>query len=264
MAFPPVVHDVFESVRFGRVLFAEIVPPPRDEPCRYCRPFEPAGRGAPHRAHFSDPNAAVRAILSPLDRGASVDAIVLGGAGDPLRHRGLGAILRRLRGQVHMGAVVLTAGHELRDRDVRREAGEAGMVVVWMPALEDRSEPADAYEREQGFERHVEAVASLRRETTVAIALELPVHPGMNDGSRSREAWHHAAERIRPDRLFVVPAPGATGPDLPRALEDMRAAFPRAAGAFLDDGTLVDRRCFCGVAEEPETGVEESGQLPAS
>jgi hypothetical protein len=246
MAFPPVVHDVVESVRFGRVLFAEIVPPPPGDVCRYCRAFGPA----PRRVHYSDPNAAVRAILSPLDRGASVDAVVLGGPGDPLRHRGIGAILRRLRAQAHLGAVVLTTGEGLQDRDVRREAGEAGLVVVWMPALEDRTEPGNAYEREQAFERHTEAVASLRRDTTVAIALELPVRPGLNDGQRSREAWRHAAERIRPDRLFVVPAPGATGPDLPRALEDLRAAFPRAAGAFLDDGTIVDRRCFCGVTEE--------------
>jgi wyosine [tRNA(Phe)-imidazoG37] synthetase (radical SAM superfamily) len=251
MAFPPVVHEVVESVRFGRVLFAEIVPPPaKGERCRYCRGLVSAERAVPRRAHFSDPAACVRAILSPLDRGAAVDAVVLGGAGEPMRHRGIGAILRRLRGQAHLGAIVLTTGAELRDRDVRREAAEAGLVVVWMPALEDRSEPGDAYDRERAFEHHVEAVASLRRDTTVAIALELPIRPGLNDGARSRVAWRHAAERIRPDRLFIVPAPGAVERELPQALEDMRAAFPRAAGAFLDDGTIVDRRCFCGVSDE--------------
>jgi len=252
MAFPSVVHDVVESVRFGRTLFAEVSPPPPEggQPCRYCRGLLAATAPIPKRAHFSDPGAAVRAILDPLDRGASVEAIVLGGAGEPLRHRGLGAILRRLRAQVHLGGVVLTTGASLRDRDARREAAEAGLVAVWMPALEDRSERGDSYARAEAFERHVETVASLRRETSVPIALELPVRPGLNDGPRSREAWRQAADRIRPDRIFVVPAPGVEDPEMPAALEEIRALLPRGAGAFLDDGTVVDRRCFCGVFED--------------
>lgn len=255
MAFPPVVHDVVESVRFGRVLFAEVTPPPvSGERCRYCRGLAASDARLPSRAHFSDPSAAVRTILSPLERGASVDAIVLGGAGEPLRHRGIGAILRRLRAQSHLGAVLLTAGVLLRDRDVRREAAEAGLVVVWMPALEDRSEGGDSFARREAFERHVEAVASLRRETSTPVALELPVRPGVNDGPVSRDAWHRAAERIRPDRLFVIPAPGAASRDLPEALEALRGAFPQQAGAFLDDGTIVDRRCFCEVAARESSG----------
>jgi wyosine [tRNA(Phe)-imidazoG37] synthetase (radical SAM superfamily) len=246
MSFPSVVHDVVESVRFGRALFAEVAPPPlAAERCRYCRGLLDAAAAAPSRAHFSDPQAAVRSILGPLERGASVEAVVLGGGGEPLRHRGIGAILRRIRTQAHLGAVVLTNGAPLRDRDVRREAAEAGFVVVWLPALEDRSEPHDAYERAQAFERQVETVASLRRESPVAIGLELPVHPGLNDGPRSRAAWLRAAERIRPDRIFVVPAARADERDLPGALEEVRAALPRGSGAFLDDGTIVDRRCFC-------------------
>ena len=250
MAFPPVVHDVVESVRFGRVLFAEVSPPPPPgEPCRYCRGLAAAGAALPSRAHFSDPSAAVRAILSPLERGASVDAIVLGGAGEPLRHRGIGALLRRLRAQSHLGAVVLTTGVLLRDRDVRRESAEAGLVVVWMPALEDRSEPGDDFARREAFERQVEAVASLRRETSASVALEIPVRPGLNDGPASRDAWLAALDRIRPERIFLVPAPGVTSADLPAALEKLRTAFPRQAGAYLDDGTIVDRRCFCETTE---------------
>jgi wyosine [tRNA(Phe)-imidazoG37] synthetase (radical SAM superfamily) len=254
MSFPPVVHDLTESVRFGRALFAEVSPPPvAGERCRYCRGLALGASAPPSRAHFSDPSAAVRAILSPLDRGASVDALVLGGGGEPLRHRGIGAILRRIRAQSHLGAIVLTSGAPLADRDVRREAAEAGLVVVWLPSSEDRSEPGDPYQRAQAFERHVEAVASLRRDTPVEIALELPVRPGLNDGPRPRDAWLAAAERIRPERLFLVPASGVRDPELPASLEELRAAFPRAAGAFLDDGTIVDRRCFC--APVPQAGV---------
>ncbi len=259
MAFPPVLHDVVESVRFGRALFAEIAPPPAEGRCRYCRGLLAEGAALPSRAHFSDSSAAVRAILAPLDRGASVESIVLGGAGEPLRHKGFGAILRRIRTQVHLGAVVLTNGVLLRDRDVRREAAEAGLLVVWLPALKDRSEPGDPYAREQAWERHVETIASLKREASVPVALELPIRPGLNDGAASRDAWKHAVARIRPDRIFVIGAPGADDPELPAALEETRRALGRRAGAFLDDGTIVDRRCFCGVVDARHGADTASG-----
>lgn len=260
MAFPPVIHDVVESVRFGRALFAEIAPPPAEGRCRYCRGLLPEGAPVPSRAHFSDPSAAVRSILAPLDRGASVEAIVLGGAGEPLRHRGLGAILRRIRAQVHLGAVVLTNGVLLRDRDVRREAAEAGLLVVWLPALQDRSEPGDGYARQQAWERHVETIASLKRESSVAVALELPVRPGLNDSAASRTAWKQAVARIRPERVFVIGAPGADEPEMPSALEDMRRTLGRRAGAFLDDGTVVDRRCFCGIVDTRRSGADAASE----
>ncbi len=250
MSFPPIVHESVSSVRFGRVLFAEVAPPPpAGEKCRYCRGLLAAGSSLPLRAHFSDPAAAVRAILAPLEHGAAVDTVVLGGPGEPLRHRGIGAILRRIRREAHLGAVVLTNGAPLRDRDVRREAAEAGLVVVWMPAVDDGLAEGDAYERAQAFERHVEAVASLRRETPAAIALEFPVRPGLNDSATSREAWRAAFDRIRPERVFLIPAAGVEDAQLGAVLEDLRRSFPRSSGVFLDDGTIVDRRCFCGVVD---------------
>lgn len=263
MSFPPVIHDVVESVRFGRTLFAEVAPPPAEGRCRYCRGLLAEAAALPSRAHFSDPSVAVRSILAPLDRGASVDSIVLGGAGEPLRHRGIGAILRRIRAQVHLGAVVLTNGVMLRDRDVRREAAEAGLLVVSVPAKRDGSEPGAAYDREQAWERHVETIASLRRETSVAVALEFPVRPGLNDSAASRLAWKLAATRIHPERIFVIGAPGSDDPELPAALEEMRAKLGRRAGAFLDDGTVVDRRCYCGVTEAPVAEAPPEAQSDA-
>ena len=139
----------------------------------------------------------------------------------------------------HLGAVVLTNGAALRDRDVRREAAEAGLVVVWMPALQDGAGEGTQYDRAQAFEKHVEAVASLRRETPVAIALEFPIRPGLNDGPVSRDAW----------RGFLMPAPGVDDPNMPMVLEDLKSAFPRSSGVFLNDGTIVDQRCFCGAED---------------
>ena len=187
-----------------------------------------------------------------------IDAVVFGGPGDPLRHRGLGTILRRLRTSAHLETIVLSDGVLLEDREVRREIGEAGWVVVWLPAAEDRSEiPADL-ERREAWDRHVEGAAALRRETPTRVALELPIRPGVNDGETSLAAWRRSVERVRPHRVFVIPAPGVGAEESAAALERARAAVHPQAGAFLDDGTLVERRRFPEPVEpaEPVEPVE--------
>ncbi len=243
MAFRPVLHEPVPSVRFGRSLAVEIAPgPPEGARCRYCRVFD--DEALPSRSVFSEPGAAVRDILAPLERGASVDAVVFTGAGDPLRHRGVGTILRNLRTRAHVTTVVLTDGALLRDRDVRRDAGEAGLVVAWLPSLlPDSTDRAEKQRRREAFERHVEGLASLRRETPADIALELPVRPGIDEPDDAVEAWRRAAERIRPTRMLVIAAPG-TDVDA-SLLERVQERLPRGAGAFLPDDTGLDVRCRC-------------------
>lgn len=246
MAFHPVFHDVCESLRFGRVLFVEVAPgPPAGRRCRYC---EALRAPVPPRSHFSVPSAAARVVLSELDRGVSVDAVVLGGPGDPLRHAGIGTLLRRLRSASHVPTILLTDGVLLRDRDARRDAAEAGHVVVWLPARVDRADDRDPRERADAFERHVEGIATLGREAQVGIALELPVVPGSNDGPDSQAAWKRSAERARAERVFVMPAPNVSEGELGPALEAARLAIHPRAGAFLPDDTPVDVRCWCGDA----------------
>jgi wyosine [tRNA(Phe)-imidazoG37] synthetase (radical SAM superfamily) len=243
MAFAPLLHEPFESLRFGRVLFVEVAPGPPAGVCRYCRVLAPRVNPEP-RAHFSAPEAAVRSILAAVERGVSVEALVLGGPGEPLRHEGIGQILRRIRTTAHLATIVLTNAELLADRDVRRDAGEADTIVAWLPALVDASVGGVAYTRADAWERHVEGIASLRRETQVKIALEIPVHAGRNDGRESRAAWLRAAERARADRVFVIPDPRAAEV-APDALESVRTEIHPRAGAYLPDGSAVDVRCYC-------------------
>ncbi len=244
MSFAPVLHDAADSVRFGRVLFVELSPgPPPGDPGRYdnvlSRRDDP-----PSRVHFSAPERAASDILRAVDHGMAVDAVVFGGPGDPLRHRGIGTVLRRVRKAAHLETVVLSDGLLLADRDVRRELGEAGLVVAWLPALDDSHEKSSGLARRDAWERHVEAIASLHRETHARIGLELPVRPGMNDGAGSLEAWRRGIERVRPDRVFLVPAPGVSEEDVAPTLDRVRVEVHPAAGAFLSDGTVVDQRIF--------------------
>ena len=248
MAFHPLLHPVFESLRFGRILFVEISPaPPAGRRCRYCDVFMPENRDA-ERSHFSAADAAVRSILAALERGAAVESVVFGGAGDPLRHRGVGSILRQLRQSAHVGTIVLSDGRLLADRQVRREAGESGTVVVWLPAIDERdADSTRALARRDAFGRRVEAIASLRRETPTEVVLELPVRSTTT--SVALDAWKKAAQRIRPARVLAVASRADAGD--PAALERVKAAIHRKAGAYLDDDTIADRRCFCDTDPSP-------------
>jgi hypothetical protein len=49
----------------------------------------------------------------------------------------------------------------------------------------------------------------------------------------------------------VIPDPRAVE-DVSAALEEVRAAIHPEAGAYLPDGTLVDRRCGCAGVEETD------------
>ncbi len=262
MASFPILHGAFDSIRFGRVLFAEIAPEdPPATPCRYCRLLT-KGVEAPSRRRFSNPESCARAILDPLGSGEAPDRIVLGGAGDPLREIGLAPVLRRIRAHAHLGATLLVDGSLLGEHEVRREAGEADMVVGWLPALEDAREPvrgADAGWRRDAFDRIVAGYAALRRETPTQVVVEIGVRPGENDGAVSIDAWSRAIDTIRPQRVHVIPAsvpaavPIAASPAppegaLPTALERVRAALGERAGVALADPTPVDRRCYCSVS----------------
>ena len=232
-------------------MFVEVSPPVEGRPGRYDDVLGPDS-APPARSRFSAPEAATRAILTELERGAAADAVVFGGAGDPLRHRGIGSILRALRTRAHVTTVVLTDGRLLADRDVRREAAEAALLVVWLPSVEDpEAAGSRASERAAAYERHVESIASFAREHPTPRGLELPVRSGETDGASSIEAWRRAVDRIRPERIFVVPAPGAgEDPGLADALERVRGGLPQRAGAYLDDGTEVDQRTW-DPAESP-------------
>jgi wyosine [tRNA(Phe)-imidazoG37] synthetase (radical SAM superfamily) len=242
----PILHDIYDSIRFGRVLFAEIAPgPDPSTPCRYCRVLD--GGPAPSRAHFSNPESCARAILDPLGKGEAPERIVLGGPGDPLRELGIGSILRRLRTSAHLGTVILTDGALLQDREVRRDTEEAEMVVAWLPALTLRGggNGSGSHARRDAIQRHIAAIAALRRESRAQVAVEIEVRPGENDDSESIAAWRRAIEVIRPHRTMIIPrGPDAT-PEVIQSLERVREGVGARAGIALVDPTPVDRRCYC-------------------
>jgi wyosine [tRNA(Phe)-imidazoG37] synthetase (radical SAM superfamily) len=247
----PILHDIYDSIRFGRVLFAEIAPGSEaGTPCRYCRILD-SGFTPPQRAHFSSPESCARAILDTLGKGEAPERIVLGGAGDPLRELAVDSILRRIRTAAHLGTVILSDGALLQDRGARRDADEAEMVVVWLPALhniEEELSSSEAFRRREAFDRHVAGIAALRRESRAQVVVEIGVRPGENDGAPSVDAWRRALQVIRPHRAHVISPVADASPEIIAALERARDGIGSGVGVALIDPTPVDHRCSCDPA----------------
>jgi hypothetical protein len=129
---------------------------------------------------------------------------------------------------------------------VRRDTEEAEMVVAWLPALTIRGGGnGSAHSRRDAIQRHIAAIAALRRESRAQVAVEIEVRPGENDDAESIAAWRRAIEVIRPHRTMIIPpGPDAT-PEVIQSLERVREGVGARAGIALVDPTPVDRRCYC-------------------
>jgi wyosine [tRNA(Phe)-imidazoG37] synthetase (radical SAM superfamily) len=200
----------------------------------------------PVRKGFAPTPAILSELDSRLGRGESFDAIVFGGRGDPLLHRGIGAILRKIRQQIHLRTILLTDGVVLADKDIRRDAGEAADVVAYLPSPEDPLRPGRAPDRRRAFGHHVESVAALGRETSAQISLELPVHAALSSLDETVRAWADAVKSIRPARVFVIPHPEADLGTAPELLAKVRREIGPRAGEYLPDPGFLDLRCWCG------------------
>lgn len=187
-----------------------------------------------------------------LGSGEAPEHVAFGGAGDPLRELGIATVMRRIRTLAHLGSIVFTDGALLQDREVRRDASEAEVVVAWVPPLARVGEPPRspaAIARENAFDRHVEGIAALRRETQVRVVVELEVRPGENDLPESVAAWRRAIETIRPHRVMVIPPGPFPPPETLAAIDRVREPLGRIAGASLLDPIAADRRCWCAGSE---------------
>lgn len=259
MATHPVLHETYESLRFGRVLFVEAAPGESPgTPCRYCRLLQ--GNGTPPRGHFSNPESCAKAILETLGSGEAPERIAFGGPGDPLGELGIASVMRRVRTSAHLGTILFTDGAILADREARRDASEAETVLVWLPSIVRAGlvpRTSEAIARANAFDRHVASIAALRRESKVHVIVEMGLRPGENDVPESIEAWKSALASIRPDRAVLVPVDPTPSAEASLALSRAKAALgrPVTTSRVLDPSPL-DRRCYCG--EGPPSATSSS------
>lgn len=139
-----------------------------------------------------------------LERNGKADHITLSGSGEPTLHSGFGEVLRFVRENSPIKAVLLTNGSLLHLPEVRSAASQAHIVKISLSAWDQASygwmnRPHPDLE----FNRLVDGQKAFRAQFTGELWLEVFVIAGMNSTPADIGRIAALAEEIRPDRIHL-------------------------------------------------------------
>jgi len=157
------------------------------------------------------PYVPARLILEELAHwkehvGRKIDAVTLGGSGEPLLNSEFGEVIRGAR-RIMAGTpvAVLTNASLLTDPAVRRELAQADAVLPSLDSLVPE-EFAAVNRPEQGVKPQAvaEALLAFRREFTGKIFLEVLLVAGINDSEENLRRLKAFLPGLAPERVDVV------------------------------------------------------------
>lgn len=228
------VYGPVASRRLGLSLGVDLVPfkyCPYN--CIYCQ-LGPTRVRTRQRQAFYSREEILREIRTRLDT-SRPDYITLSGSGEPTLYSELGALIRDIKATTAVPVALLTNGALLGDREVRREAALADLVLPSLDAAD-----ADLFQRvnrpmeDLDIESVIEGLVEFRREYQDPIWLEIMAVNGLTTEGGRLEKIAGAVGRIAPDRIQlntpVRPVPGTRlEPVSHDVLREMAEAFSPAA-----------------------------------
>ncbi len=210
------------SRRLGRSLGVDIVPAktcPYD--CVYCE----VARTTCHtleRRHFHPVDEILQEIADFFTCGGEADYVTITGSGEPTLCLDLGTIISEIKRRFDVRVAVITDSALLWDDEVRRELGEADIV---MPSL-DAARP-ESFEKVNRpvpgltVEKVIEGLAAFTAGYRGKVWLEVLLVEGVNDAGEDVEALGEAISRIAPERVqlntVVRPPAGGNARRVPQA-----------------------------------------------
>lgn len=195
------------SGRLGRSLGLDLTAAPIcSMDCLYCEVGRTAVLTTERKAYVP-----AQAILDELAHwqehvGQPVDAVTLGGSGEPLLNTEFGEVIRGARRIMPATPVaVLTNASLLVEPEVRRELAQADIVLPSLDSLVDE-EFAAVNRPAAGVapQAVAEALLAFRREFAGRIYLEVLLVAGVNDSEDNLRRLKAFVPRLAPDRVDVV------------------------------------------------------------
>ena len=126
------------------------------------------------------------------------------GSGEPTLHRGIGLLIRQVKGLTDRPVAVISNGSLLYLPEVRRDLAAADAV---MPSLDAGS--ADLYRQinrphpEVTFERLVDGLVAFRQEYSGKLWIEVMLLQGLNDDAAALQKIASVLRRIQPDAVHI-------------------------------------------------------------
>lgn len=153
--------------------------------------------------------------------GEDFDVVTIVGEGEPTLYSGLGQLIDGLKRLTVKPIAVITNGALLSDPSVRRELGEADIVMPSLDAVDEAQYAS--IDRPHGKLNHVDFLQGLEtfsHEFEGQLWLEIMLVKGYNDDEKSLGLFKEIISHLKLDRLYInvpVRPPAETGVNVPDA-----------------------------------------------
>ncbi len=146
--------------------------------------------------------AEIDSYFADGDRLAEIDIVTVTASGEPTLHSGFGEILAHLKETTGKPIAVLTNGTTLMDAQVRRELGQADVVIPSLDSAREQSfrkldRPATCLD----LGEIIEGLILFSHEYKGKLWLEILLARGINDSDEDVAALQEVIERMRVDRI---------------------------------------------------------------
>ncbi len=227
------------SRRLGVSLGVDLVPAKTCcQDCIYCEAKATTCHTIERRSYVD-----IHRVLNELDetlKTVKPDFITFSGAGEPTLNADIGKVITFIKTRYPECKVcLLTNGMLLGDAQVQKDVALADMVI---PSLDASNEAEyQAVNRPvpgETLEKLVAGIVSFRQNSTMKIALEIFVAPGINDSDASLARFAGIVEKIAPDaiQLNTLDRPGVIenlSPAPAETMEKFRKVLGKIAPAAI-------------------------------
>jgi len=198
------VYGPVPSRRLGLSLGISPIPPKYcNYSCIYCQ----LGR-TNHMTNTRQMFFPLEDILKEFDqtcgKGVSFDVVTIVGEGEPTLYKGLGELIRQVKQRTEKPVAVITNGALLYDKEVRKELGEADIVLPTLDAYDEAS--LKQINRPHGtisFEKVLQGLKEFAAEYSGQLWIELMLIQGVNADEASLEKYKALLEQIPYERLYI-------------------------------------------------------------
>jgi len=165
------------------------------------------------------------------------DVITIVGEGEPTLYLGLGELISEIKGKTDKPVALITNGALLYDRDLRREAAKADIVLPTLDAYDEASfRKINRPFGQLSFESVNAGLIAFSEEYEGQLWLEIMLMAGINDDEKSLSKYEQALKKIKYDRLYLntpVRPPAEAGVEA-LSYEAMSRAAARLGGISID------------------------------
>ncbi|MBU3958291.1 MAG: radical SAM protein [Candidatus Omnitrophica bacterium] len=133
-----------------------------------------------------------------------INYITLSGSGEPTLNIKIGQLITEIKRLTSLPVAVITNSSLLADSAIRREIGNADLIVPSLDAVTgDCFEKVDRPHSQIKIEDIIEGLVNLRKEFRGKIWLEVMLARGLNDDLRHIKRLKAVIDRVNPDKIHL-------------------------------------------------------------